>query len=306
MKRVFVTGATGFIGAAVARRLLTDGYEVAALVRPESSRWRLGRIIDRIHVISGSCDSPAAFERSLAHFCPDTAIHLAWHGVGGVHRNDSDQIRNNVCGSVEFFETIAKAGCRVFVGAGSQAEYGPSRDVLHEQSPARPVTAYGAAKLATSILLAQRAALHDVGFAWLRVFSVFGPGDDAGTLVSYVTTELLARRCPAVSKCDHAWDYLFVDDAANAFVVAAQSQATGVINVASGQAAPLRDMISRVRNAIDPTLPIDFGAVAETPSGAYPLQADIGRLTALGWRPETAVDDAVERTVSWYRHRGAI
>ncbi len=306
MKRVFVTGATGFIGAAVSRRLLAYGYEVAALVRPESSRWRLGRAIDRIHVISGSCDSPAAFARSLADFRPDTVMHLAWHGVGGVHRNEPDQIRKNVCASIDLLETAVKAGCRTFVGAGSQAEYGPSRDVLHEQSPTRPVTAYGAAKLATSILLAQLAALHDMRFAWLRIFSVFGPGDDDGTLVSYVTRELLARRCPAVSKGDQEWDYLYIDDAAAAFVAATESQATGVINIASGNSPPLRDTISRVRDAIDPALPIAFGMVAEPPSGAYPLRANVDRLRDLGWRPATPVDDAIERTVSWYRDRAAI
>ncbi|MFM8952163.1 MAG: NAD-dependent epimerase/dehydratase family protein [Planctomycetaceae bacterium] len=306
MKRVFVTGATGFIGAAVARRLLADGYEVAILARPESSRQRLGRALDRMHVISGSCDSPAAFARPLEDFRPDTVMHLAWHGVGGAHRNAPDQIRKNVCAAIDLLETAAKAGCRTFVGAGSQAEYGPSRDVLHEQSPVRPVTAYGAAKLATSILLAHLAALHDVRFAWLRIFSVFGPGDDAGTLFSYVTTDWRAGRCPAVSTGEHAWDSLYLDDAAAAFITAAESQATGVINVASGHSPPLRDTISKVRDAIDPSLPIVFGTVADPPSGAYPLRANVDRLRNLGWRPATPLDDAIERTVSWYRHRGAM
>lgn len=305
MKRIFVTGATGFIGAALVRRLIADGYEVAALIRPESNPWRLGDSLDGIHVIHASLESQATLELALADFGPDTVMHLAWHGVERTRRNDPGQVRNNVCASVDLFLAAAKAGCRAFLGAGSQAEYGPSHDVLAEDSPTRPVSLYGAAKLATYVLLSQLAAQHDMRFAWLRVFSVFGPQADPGTLVSYVVNEMLSSRQPAVSKAEQLWDYLYIDDAASAFVAISESQEAGIFNVASGHARPLRDMITRLRDAVDPALSIDFGAVPEPPSGAYPLRAAIERIERAGWRPTTDIDHAVSQTVAWYRRHSA-
>jgi UDP-glucose 4-epimerase len=301
VKRVFVTGATGFIGAALVRRLVADGYEVAALIRPESNPWRLGDSLDKVRVIHGSLESLETLEPALADFRPDTVMHLAWHGVEKARRNDPAQVRTNVCASVDLLLAAARAGCRAFLGAGSQAEYGPSREVLAEDSPTRPVSLYGAAKLATYVLLSQLATQHDMRFAWLRIFSVYGPQDDPGTLVSYVVNELLSRRPPAVSKAEHLWDYLYVDDAASAFIATGESQAAGIFNVASGHARPLRDMITRLRDGIDPASSIDFGAIPEPPSGAYPLRAGIANLERVGWKPATAIDHAVSQTVAWYR-----
>ena len=301
MKRVFVTGATGFIGSAIVRRLIADGHQVSALVRPESSTWRLGDSARCIHVIEGSLDAPQAFAKSLADFEPDTVMHLAWHGVGKKHRNAPDQIWRNVGPSVELLMTAARSGCRTFIGAGSQAEYGPSHDVLHEESPTRPTTLYGAAKLATYVLLSQLAAVSDMRFAWLRLFSVYGPRDDAHTLTSYVCTELLSGRAPAVRKGDDAWDYLYVDDAAAAFVAVGKSQAAGAINVASGDAQPLRETILRLRDAVDPSLPINFGAVPEPSSGGFPLQANVDKLRKVGWTPDTSPQEAALETVDWFR-----
>lgn len=301
MKRVFLTGGTGFIGAAIARRLIDHGIQIAILIRPESSRWRLEDIVDRVQVVSGSLECRASYEDGMMKFRPDTVMHLGWHGTKKGYRDHSDQAHRNVLASVDLLECAAKAGCRTFLGAGSQAEYGSSSEVIHEDSPTRPGTVYGAAKLATGVLLARIAALHEMRFAWLRIFSVYGPKDEAGTLVSYVVSELLAGKCPAVSTGAHLWDFLYVDDAAAAFIAIGESHVSGIVNIASGHPRPVREMIERLRDEIDRSLPVGFGAVTDSLAAAECLRAGISPLEQIGWRATTTIDSGVKQTVAWHR-----
>lgn len=302
MKRVFLTGAAGFIGAAVARRLVADGHHVAALVRPESSLWRLDPVLERLHMIQGSLANQADYEPELIGFRPDTVIHLGWHGSTKGKRNDPEQVRTNVAGSVDLFMAALRAGCKDFVGIGSQAEYARCTEPLTEESPTGPATLYGAAKLATHCLLDQLAALHEVRFTWLRLFSVYGPGDRDTSLVSYVITELLRGRRPAVSQAVHRWDYLYVDDAARAITMAAAARAPGIYNVAHGSAEQLRDTILMIRDEINPQLPIGFGE-ADDAGSSMPLQASVTKLNALGWTPSMPLDAGLRRSIAWHASR---
>ena len=299
MKRVFVTGATGFIGAAVASRLASDGYHVAALVRPEANLSRLGEWRDRIRLIHGTLAASTTYEDALADFSPDTVMHLGWHGVGKGARDDPDQIYVNVPDSLDLFLTAQRAGCRTFIGAGSQAEYGRSTQPLSEDSPIGPATLYGAAKFAAYSVLSRLAITHCMRFAWLRLFSVYGPQDHDSTLISYFVRELLLRHRPAVSAGSHLWDYLYIDDAAQAFVDVAERKGSGIYNVASGSARPLRETLQMIRDHIDPGLQIGFGEASV--SHAQPLQASVARLRALGWSPATPLSTGIRNTVAWRR-----
>lgn len=295
MKRVFVTGATGFIGAAVARRLVADGYQVAVLVRPDANLQRLGELRDRLHLIRGSLDSSATYKKSLAAFCPDTVMHLGWHGVARNKREDPEQVRVNVAGSVDLLLAAQRSGCRTFLGAGSQAEYEPCPHFLYENSPIGPKTLYGAAKVAVHGLLSHIANTHGVAFSWLRIFSVYGPEDDDATFVSYVITELLHGRRPAVSAGDQLWDYLYIEDAARAFVRIAELNAAGVYNVASGSPRPLKETAQIIRDEIDPSLEIGFGEYVD--ACPRPLLASVDRLLALGWRPLISLREGLRKTI---------
>jgi nucleoside-diphosphate-sugar epimerase len=304
VNRAFVTGASGFIGAAVARRLVAEGVPTAVLMRPSSNPWRLGPSLPKLTVIEGSFHEPAGYEAALADFAPDTVFHLAWHGVGRARRDDLEQVRVNVPGTMDLFAASARAGARCFIAAGSQAEYGPSDRRIDESHPTRPVTLYGAAKLATLTVLERLAAAHSVRLAWLRVFSVYGPQDDENTLVSMLIRRLLAGERPAVTSGDQLWDYLHVDDSAAAFLAVARSDAAGVFNVGAGVAPPLRDTMALVRDLIDQSLEIGFGEVPLGRGAVNTLEPDVRRLqSAVRWAPQITLADGLRATIEAERQR---
>lgn len=303
MQRVFVTGATGFLGSAVARALVHHGFEVCVLLRKGANTWRLGRELQRMQMLNGTLDDPDSFATGLVAFRPDTTMHFAWKGVSKSSREDPSQVRTNVSGSVELLWASIRAGCDTFIGVGSQAEYGRYEGAIDEDQPTRPDTLYGAAKLATLTILEQVAHQHGLRFAWLRVFSLYGPGDTEDTLLSVLINNLLSKRRPILTSCEQRWDYLFVDDAADAFVtVGRTARAAGVLNLGSGTAPPLCDTVSKVRDLIDPSLPLGFGEFATATRPGHCCHPLVGRLQAVtGWSATTPLLAGLNRTVEWHK-----
>jgi nucleoside-diphosphate-sugar epimerase len=301
--RALVTGASGHLGAALVHTLLAAGDSVAALVRPASDPWRLRGVMERVTLVRGDLDNPRAAAAAIREFAPEVVFHLAWWGVGRTERDAPEQVTRNVTGTLVLFEVAREAGCRCFVGTGSQAEYGPADGVLTEDTPAAPVTAYGTAKLATGMLLHALGAATGVRTVWLRLLAAYGPADEEARLIPSTLRALLAGERPALSAGMQPWDYLYVDDAAEALRAAALSEAVGTFVLASGAWPTVREWVERVRDEVDPALPLGFG---ESGAGPVPgLRGDPARLCrATGWSPRTGMDEGVRRTVAWFQsHR---
>jgi UDP-glucose 4-epimerase len=153
-------------------------------------------------------------------------------------------------------------------------------------------------------MLTQRLCdLYDMRFVWLRLFSAYGPGDDPGWMIPYVILTLLRGERPALTAGEQRWDYLFVEDAAEAICrVSIRPDAQGVFNLGSGEAHTVRSIVELVRDLIDPDLPLGFGEVPYRPDQIMHLQAEILRLgEATGWSPQVGLDEGLRRTVDWYR-----
>ncbi len=300
--RILLTGASGFLGANVLRRLIAERAEVAVLLRDPGSAWRIRDELAAARVVRGDLADADRFEADVASFAPTHLVHLAWEGVAGAQRNDPAQHRN-VTHAMRLLEIAMAAGVRHFVGLGSQAEYGLSPVRASESAPTAPTTMYGAAKLATCLLAQRLCELGGVRFAWLRLFSSYGPRDNPEWMIPYLARKLLRGERPALTAAEQRWDYLYIDDAAEAVcAVARAGNATGVFNLGSGSAPPLKDVIEHIRREIDPRLPLGYGEVPYRPDQVMHLEADIGRLTAsTGWRPRTALADGIRNTVDWYR-----
>ena len=289
--RAAITGGTGFIGAALVKLLLGDGGQVALLGRANSvHQWRVPdhpRLV-RIHADLASLGE---CEEALKAFRPEVFLHVGWMGVGNQHRNDLSQLEN-IKSTSDSIRLASVAGCRRWVGTGSQAEYGPLNRRISEGDPLSPTNLYGAAKVSAWACGEVQGRQAGMEMIWARVFSTYGPGDEAGWMLTDVIGSLLKREIPQLTRGEQIWDYLYIEDAAKALLaLAVVPGVAGVFNLGSGQARPIREIVTMARNLIDPALPLDFGAIPYRPDQVMHLEADIAKLTqATGWRPEVPLE----------------
>ena len=301
MNRILLTGASGFVGARVARLLVAQGRDVALLLRTSSDTRRIDDFLGRCTVIRGDMDELEAVRAPIEAFRPAATVHIAWEGVKGADRDSQVHLRN-VSSSIALYQMTQALGAGRFVGLGSQAEYGPMPGRISESAIARPTHCYGAAKLATALVLERSAAASGRGFAWLRLFSSYGPGDDPTWLLPYLARTLLAGEKPNVTRAEQVWDYIHVDDVARGIVAAVDARPSGVFNLGSGRALPLRQIIETLRDLIDPALPIGFGEIDYRADQVMHLEADTTALqAATGWVPKVSIEHGLAELVAHAR-----
>lgn len=300
--RVFVTGASGFIGSWLCRTLIEEGHEVSVLLRNPEKSWRLQDIIANCHVINGDLTAIEKIEDELALFSPEAICHLGWQGVSNIDRNNLIQLEN-VADLGKLFSIAERLKVNSFVALGSQAEYGPVANKISPNQATKPSTLYGQVKLNCSQLGSFFAVRGTTRFAWLRVFSTYGAMDHPYWMIPYLINQLLNDQVPKLTKGEQLWDFLYVQDAVRAIIaVLNSSRATGIYNLGSGSAPSLRSTIEIIRNLVNPDLSLGFGDVAYRPDQVMHLEADISSLTQdTGWVPEVKLDQGLAQTVDWYR-----
>ena len=306
MARIFLTGTTGFIGSKILRRLLDEGHTVAVLVRPESDRRRVAACLADTTALEGRLEEPDGWRDRLADFRAQLIIHAAWEGVTGTACDDPRQA-DNVANTTRLAALGAELGIGVFVGLGSQAEYGQVDRQVDETAPTRPTTLYGMAKLAARQLCERVYARAGGRFVWVRIFSVYGPGDNDGKLFPYVLSALQRGECLALTACEQRLDYLYGEDAATAIVALALTDgAAGIFNLGSGQTPPLRDAVELLRDLVAPGAPLGFGKIPYREGETMHRQADVRRLTRVtGWRPNWSLRDGLAEIIRDFQARDA-
>lgn len=284
MKSIIVTGATGAVGSAVVRRALDKGIDVTCIVHKGSKR--LGNLpqSEKLHVIECDLKDYCTLEIGVQH---DVFIHMSWEKTFGTSRDDAEVQTRNIQYTLDAVELAHRCGCSVFVGAGSQAEYGIQSVELTPDLPVKPESGYGIAKYAAGKLSAMLCKSLGMRQNWVRILSVYGPNDGENTLISYVIRELKAGRSLELTKCEQTWDYLYADDAGDAILAVAVKGVDGkAYPLGSGQGRRLSEYIEDIRAIIDTSVEVRFGVKEYYPHQPMYLVADISKLTEdTGWKP---------------------
>jgi len=301
--RILVTGAAGFIGSHVARALLLSGHEVIALVRPATPLGRLADLADRLTVIRASLEDDGLVE-ALRRVQPEGCIHLAWYAEPGKYLEAPENVAC-LSASLRLLETLAASKCRHVVMAGTCAEYDTELGYLREDGPTAPRTIYAASKLALSLVAAARATQLGIGFAWARLFYLYGPDEDPRRLVPSVVRALLDGRPFDASPGGQVRDFLHVADVAAAFVALAEGGAKGIFNVCSGEPITIRRLMSLVGETLGRGDLLNFGAIPYRAWDPAFICGDNRRLRAqTSWLPRQPLPQGLAATVDWWKARG--
>lgn len=302
--RCFVTGASGFVGASLVNRLVRDGHEVLALVRPLSSLWRLEASKSKIQFVVADLSTISTVKEKICSFKPDVVFHLAWKGGNSRKFLDDDsQILDNLPGSLELVKITHEAGSSCFMYLGSCVEYGRYQIPVKESDATEPKNLYGLSKLTTLKLSEELCVLYGIRFAAVRLFWAYGPMDDTNRMIPSVTEKLIVGERPSLTGGEQLWDFLYIDDVIDGLLAIVQtSRAEGIYNLGSGCPISIREVVSMIRDNVDPKLELGFGEVPYAPDQVMHLQADITKLSqATAWRPRTTIADGIQQTVAWHR-----
>lgn len=297
MQKIVISGATGILGSALIRCAQEEGFDIICIVRKDSERAKKIMPSDTLHVIQANLNDYKTFEPSITD-C-DIFIHLAWEKTFGNARDDVEAQVKNIQYTLDAVHLAKRMGCSVFIGAGSQAEYGPVTVPLTPEIPVNPQSGYGIAKYAAGRLSALLCEQLGIRHNWLRILSIYGPNDAPYTLISYVIAELKMNKSPELTKCEQIWDYLHCDDAARAILAVAQKGIHGkTYPLGSGTARKLSEYISAIRDLVAPDITIRFGVKDYYPHQPMYLKADISELIKdTGWIPEIKFKDGINTII---------
>lgn len=297
-----VTGATGMIGTALCQRLCEENILVYAVCRSNSERIYHLPTSDNLKIVLCDASDFSSLPKQIGDQA-DAFFHLAWIHTAGSGRNDMMAQIENIRSTMHAVQSASEMGCRVFVGAGSQAEYGRVSGKIFSDTPCHPENGYGMAKLCAGQMSRLESQKLGIDHIWMRILSVYGPGDSTSTMITSTIQTLLNGQKPSLTTGEQMWDYLYSEDAANAFYRAAFWGRDGAVYpLGSGNAQPLRNYVEILRDVIDPALPLGFGEVPYSPLQVMHLQADVSTLQAgTGFVPKTDFAVGIHNTIEWVK-----
>ena len=292
-EKVLITGASGFIGSHLCRRLCQAGIELHAISRAKRPgdegklQWWQSDLSD------------SARARDLVQAVkPDVIFHLASHVMGARSlENVLPTFRSNLFSTVNIMAAAAEIGCRRIVLTNSLEEPDPGDSAPIPSSP------YAAAKWASSGYARMFHALYQLPVVILRLFMVYGPAQqDLGKLIPYVTLCLLRGEAPRLSSGRRDVDWIYVEDVVDGIIAAAQAPDVEgkTIDIGSGELVPIRKVVENLVQLTNPTIQPNFGALPERPLEQVRV-ADIARSNALlGWKARISLEQGLRRTTQWY------
>jgi UDP-glucose 4-epimerase len=307
MKRCIVTGATGFVGANLLRKLLREGHEVHVLVRPGHNAKRIEDVRDQmqIHVID-LLEAEDSFQ-VVQSIKADWIFHLAAHGAYSWQTDAQQMIETNLHSTINLIESCAKVGFEAFVNTGSSSEYGFKNHPPREDEIVKPNSMYAITKVAATQYCQYVAELQELPIATLRLYSAYGPYEDERRFVPTLVSHGLKGRLPPLVNPDTARDYVYVEDVCEAYLLAATKislELGAVYNIGSGGQTTIRQAVEMAKKLMKLDCDPNWNSMPNRNWDTSVWVANNDKAAKeLGWQPKHDFEAGLQKTIEWMKEK---
>ena len=299
MKKVIVTGATGFIGKHSLATLINKGFEVHAItsqtvpIENNGCHWHKANLLDTIQI-----------QELISQVKPTHLLHFAWYAIPGKYWT-SEQNFLWVQASLELVRQFRESGGDRVVMAGTCAEYDWQYGYCSEYiTPKNPSLPYSICKKSLQEMLNSYGELVGLSSAWGRIFWLYGSHEYANRLVPSVICSLLKGEIARCSHGNQIRDFLHVQDVADGFVALLDSDVQGCVNIASGKAITIKEIVYKIADIFGKIDLIELGAIPTSSSEAPLVVANVNRLSnEVGWQPKYDLETGILETINWWKNQ---
>ena len=296
MKKVLITGASGFIGRQCLAPLIERGFEVHALALEPLAEYEKD--------VVWHCQNFLDDEKTrdlIKTVQPGHCLHLAWYTEPGKYWSSPENLKWTAS-SLTLIQSFQQQGGQRFVGAGTCAEYDWRYGHCSEAiTPLEPATLYGTCKNNLQKILASFSENGLLSSAWGRLFLLYGPHENIVRLVPNVINSLLRGERALCTHGNQLRDFMYISDAANALVCLLDGEIMGPVNIASGNPVSIKDVVSKIAQLMEGVDKLKLGALTAKNEPAV-LTADVSRLWGeVGFISSVGLELGLDLTIEWWK-----
>ena len=306
MKRIILTGASGFVGANLARRLLHDGHELHLFLRRNHHLWRIAAIQNDVQLHETDLSDEESLVRIVESIRPEWIFHLAAYGAYSTQTDLRRMVWTNILGTMNLVQACLKTGFEAFVNTGSSSEYGFKDHAPAEDESLEPNSPYAVTKASATLFCRHIARSRQVHLPTLRLYSIYGPYEEPSRLIPTLIVHGLNCKLPPLVSPETARDFVYVDDVVEAYLLAATQSSFeeygAVYNVGSGIQTTLREVVEVARRVMNIEDEPEWGSMPARQWDTQVWISDSSKIrNALGWQPRFTLEQGLRATINWLK-----
>ncbi len=303
---IFITGAAGFMGSALLRRLVGANCPVAILLKHSTDTWRITDLLPHVQCCYGDLTDILGIEKLVRDLQPSGVFHLAASNIkSGINAPDDDLMRVNFLGTANLLRALQEIDYKFFINTGSFLEYGVQDHPVRETDRCEPGEVYSITKLASTLYGQALARQEKKPIITFRIFSPYGPAMERGRLVYELIVHALRGEAVSLTRPTIARDFIFVEDIVDIYMEAMTKAAHypgEIFQVGTGTKTTLAEVVKTTLHLTKSTSPMQWGSFHSVAYDSDAWQADMTKtFSHFTWRPAHDVPQGLEATINWYR-----